>query len=172
MQTSPVALGGIFYRKRRRPLHHKSGNIADFCRRWGADYRYLIVLDADSVMTGAAFVRLASLMEANPRTGIIQTNTKLALGRSLFQRINQFAGHAYGPLFAAGANFWQLDNANYYGHNAIVRLKPFMKFCAMPELPKSGALGIARSQPRHGGGGFHAAGGLRSLVGLRSGWQL
>ena len=133
--------GRIFYRKRRRPLHHKSGNIADFCRRWGTKYRYAIVLDADSVMTGATFVRLASLMEANPQAGIIQTNTKLALGRSLFQRINQFSCQAYGPLFAAGANFWQLDNANYYGHNAIVRLKPFMKFCAMPELPQSGALG-------------------------------
>ena len=133
--------GRIFYRKRRDALHHKSGNIADFCRRWGADYRYLIVLDADSVMTGAAFVRLASLMEANPQVGIIQTNTKQVLGRSLFQRINQFAGHVYGPLFVAGANFWQLDNANYYGHNSIIRLRPFMRHCAMPELPKSGALG-------------------------------
>ncbi len=133
--------GRIFYRKRRRPLHHKSGNIADFCRRWGTTYRYAIVLDADSVMTGATCVRLASLMEANPRAGIIQTNPKLALGRSLFQRINQFAAQVYGPLFAAGANFWQLDNANYYGHNAIVRLKPFITYCALPELPKSGALG-------------------------------
>jgi membrane glycosyltransferase len=133
--------GRIFYRKRRSALHHKSGNIADFCRRWGVNYRYMIVLDADSIMTGAAFVRLASLMETNPQVGIIQTNTKLVLGRSLFQRFNQFASHVYGPLFVAGANFWQLDNANYYGHNAIIRLRPFMKHCAMPELPESGPLG-------------------------------
>ena len=133
--------GRIFYRKRRRPLHHKSGNLADFCRRWGAQYRCLMVLDADSVMTGAAIVRLASLMAANPQVGIIQTHSKLALGRSLFQRINQFACQAYGPLLVAGANFWQLDNANFYGHNAIIRLQPFMKFCAMPELPPSGGLG-------------------------------
>ena len=133
--------GRIFYRKRRDALHHKSGNIADFCRRWGVNYRYMIVLDADSIMTGAAFVRLASLMDTNPQVGIIQTNTQPVLGRSLFQRFNQFASHVYGPLFVAGANFWQLDNANYYGHNAIIRLRPFIKHCAMPELPESGALG-------------------------------
>jgi len=133
--------GRIFYRKRRRPLHHKSGNIADFCRRWGAKYRCLIVLDADSVMTGATIVRLASLMKANPQVGLIQTNPKLVLGRSLFQRINQFACQAYGPMFVAGASFWQLDNANFYGHNAIIRLQPFMNYCAMPELPPSGSLG-------------------------------
>src|ERR1043165_6428993 len=71
--------GRIFYRKRRVRLHHKSGNIADFCRRWGNLYRYMIVLDADSVMTGAACVRLVELMEAKPRVGIIQTNPRLAL---------------------------------------------------------------------------------------------
>ena len=136
-----LGFGRIFYRKRRIPRHHKSGNIADFCRRWGAKYRYLIVLDADSVMTGNTFVRLASLMEHNPQAGIIQTCPRLALGRSLFQRMNQFACRVYGPVFIAGANYWQLDCGNFWGHNAIVRLKPFMKHCALPELPRFGPLG-------------------------------
>ena len=133
--------GHIFYRKRRLTLHHKSGNIADFCRRWGTKYRHLIVLDADSIMTGAVFVRLVSLMERHPQVGIIQTYSRPVLGETLFQRINQFATQAYGPLFVAGANFWQLDNSSFYGHNAIIRIKPFMEFCAMPELPPSGRLG-------------------------------
>jgi membrane glycosyltransferase len=133
--------GRIFYRKRRVTLHHKSGNVADFCRRWGSRYRYLVVLDADSVMTGPTFVRLVSLMEMHPQAGIIQTYSRPVMGQSLFQRINQFSAYAYGPLFAAGANFWQLDNASFYGHNAIIRVEPFMKFCAMPELPPAGKLG-------------------------------
>ena len=33
-------------------IKRKSGNIADFCRRWGRNYRYLVILDADSVMSG------------------------------------------------------------------------------------------------------------------------
>ena len=133
--------GHIFYRKRRLTLHHKSGNVADFCRRWGTRYQYLIVLDADSVMSGDAFVRLVSLMEKNPQAGIIQSFSRPVLGQSLYQRINQFAANTYGPMFVAGANYWQLDNANFYGHNAIIRIKPFMQFCAMPELPPSGKLG-------------------------------
>jgi len=133
--------GRIFYRKRRVSLHHKSGNIADFCRRWGDAYRYMIVLDADSVMTGPACVRLVELMEAHPATGIIQTNPRLALGQTLMQRVMQFGAQLCGPLYAAGMNFWQCDSGNYWGHNAIIRLKPFMKYCAMPELPESGPFG-------------------------------
>ncbi|HUC86591.1 MAG TPA: glucans biosynthesis glucosyltransferase MdoH [Candidatus Acidoferrales bacterium] len=133
--------GHIFYRKRRLTLHHKSGNVADFCRRWGSRYRFLIVLDADSVMAGDTLVRLVGLMEKHPQVGIIQTYSRAVLGRSLCQRITQFASYAYGPLFVAGANFWQLDNASFYGHNAIIRVEPFMRYCAMPELPPSGKLG-------------------------------
>lgn len=133
--------GRIFYRKRRVPLHNKSGNIADFCRRWGASFRYMIVLDADSVMTGRALVRLVNLMEENPRAGIIQADPKAVLGRTLFQRVIQFAIEVYGGLFKAGANFWQLGTGNFVGHNAIIRLRPFMKHCAIPELDESSPLG-------------------------------
>ena len=135
------AFGRIFYRKRRVRLHHKSGNIADFCRRWGATYRYMIVLDADSVMSGASLVRLVGLMQQHPQAGIIQTVTRPVLGQSLFQRIEQFAAYVYRPLFATGASFWQLGDAAFWGHNAIIRLKPFMRHCAMPELPEVGPLG-------------------------------
>ncbi len=133
--------GRIFYRKRRLGLNHKSGNIADFCRRWGAKYRYMIVLDADSLMRGPVFVRLVELMERNRRAGIIQTLPQLARGASLFQRVTQFAGRVYGPMFAAGSNYWHLGGGTFWGHNAIIRLEPFMAHCAMPELPASSPLG-------------------------------
>ncbi|MBR3881610.1 MAG: glycosyltransferase, partial [Mailhella sp.] len=45
------AFGHVFYRRRRNNTKRKSGNVADFCRRWGAHYRYMIVFDADSVMS-------------------------------------------------------------------------------------------------------------------------
>lgn len=133
--------GHIYYRKRRVSLHNKSGNVADFCRRWGASYRYMVVLDADSVMTGPAIVRLAHLMEAHPEAGIIQSAPQLVLGKTLFQRVIQFVSRLYGPMFAAGTNYWQLGSGNCWGHNAIIRVKPFMQHCAMPELPRSCPLG-------------------------------
>jgi membrane glycosyltransferase len=133
--------GRIFYRKRRVCTHNKSGNIADFCRRWGASYRYMIVLDADSLMTGPTFVRLARLMEHDRQIGIIQTSPQLALGKTLFQRLLQFGTQLCGPMFSAGANYWQLGHGNFWGHNAIIRLQPFIKYCAIPELPASSPFG-------------------------------
>ena len=90
------AFGKIFYRKRRHAINSKSGNVADFCRRWGKRYRYMIVLDADSVMSGATMVRLVRAMEANPAVGILQTQPVQVLGQSRFRRLLQFSGSAYG----------------------------------------------------------------------------
>jgi membrane glycosyltransferase len=135
------AQGRIFYRKRRMGINKKSGNLADFCRRWGKLYRYMVVLDADSIMTGAAIVRLVQLMERNPRVGIIQGVPLLASGETVLARIQQFASRLYGPVSAAGLNYWQLSEANYWGHNAIIRLAPFIRHCSLPELPGSGPFG-------------------------------
>lgn len=129
------AFGRIFYRKRRTPRNGKSGNVADFCRRWGARYRYMIVFDADSVMTGRLLRRLVAMMEKNPRVGLIQTAPQLVMGRTLFRRMQQFASKLYAPLFAAGSNYWHLFGANYWGHNAIIRVQPFITHCDLPELP-------------------------------------
>jgi len=129
------AFGRIFYRKRRTPRNGKSGNVADFCRRWGARYRYMVVLDADSVMTGRLLTRLVAMMDRNERVGLIQTAPRLVLGNTLFRRMQQFAARVYTPLFAGGSNYWHLFGANYWGHNAIVRIQPFIEFCDLPDLP-------------------------------------
>jgi membrane glycosyltransferase len=133
--------GRIFYRNRRVHIKRKSGNIADFCRRWGANFRYMIVLDADSIMTGPAMVTMTAIMERNPSVGILQTFPKAANAQTLFARLQQFAGNLYGPMFAAGLHFWQLGDAQYWGHNAIIRIEPFMKHCALPLLSGSPPLG-------------------------------
>ena len=61
----------VYYRLRERRTHRKAGNVADFCRRWGKDYDYMVVLDADSVMSGSCLVSMVKLMDANPSAGII-----------------------------------------------------------------------------------------------------
>ena len=131
----------IFYRKRRGGINKKSGNLADFCRRWGKHYVYMVVLDADSIMTGDAIGRLAQLMERNRRVGIIQAVPALVNGETILARLQQFASRLYGPVSAAGLNYWQLNGANYWGHNAIIRLAPFTRHCSLPELPGEGPFG-------------------------------
>jgi membrane glycosyltransferase len=129
------ARGHLFYRKRRVNTNRKSGNLADFCRRWGKRYRYMVVLDADSIMSGQSVVNLIQIMEKNPGVGIIQTAPQLVRGTSLFARMQQFSSRLYGPIFQAGLNYWQQGEGNYWGHNAAVRLAPFIEHCALPDLP-------------------------------------
>ena len=132
--------GRIYYRWRRHRVKRKSGNIDDFCRRWGGRYRYMIVLDADSVMSGDCLTRLVQLMEGAPSAGIIQTAPRAAGRDTLYARIQQFATRVYGPLFTAGLHYWQLGESHYWGHNAIIRLDPFIKHCALAPIPGKGSL--------------------------------
>jgi len=132
--------GSIYYRRRRAPSGGKAENIADFCRRWGRLYRYMVVLDADSVMAGSTIVRLVELMDAHPDAGIIQTVPVPVNRQSLFARISQFASRLYGPMYAAGMHYWQLGDGVYWGHNAIVRIEPFMAHCGLPRLPGTSQL--------------------------------
>ena len=134
------AFGRVFYRKRTSNTKRKSGNVADFCRRWGKSYRYMAVFDADSIMTGETLVRLVQIMEARPDIGILQTPPKAVNRETLIARVQQFANHVYGPLLAAGLHFWQLGDAQYCGHNALIRVEPFMKHCELPRLPGKGPL--------------------------------
>jgi membrane glycosyltransferase len=133
--TELEAGGRLFYRNRAENRGRKAGNIADFCRRWGGLYRYFVVLDADSVMCGATLVRLVQLMEANPNAGLIQTVPRPVGGETPLARILQFAAGLYGPLLAAGLNYWFQDEGNYWGHNAIIRTDAFMANAGLPTLP-------------------------------------
>ena len=130
--------GKIFYRRRRRRVKRKSGNIDDFCRRWGNQYSYMVVLDADSVMSGDCLTNLVRLMEANPNAGIIQSSPRASGMDTLYARCQQFATRVYGPLFTAGLHFWQLGESHYWGHNAIIRVAPFIEHCALAPLPGDG----------------------------------
>ena len=129
------AFGKIFYRKRRHRINGKSGNVADFCRRWGKRYRYMIVLDADSVMAGPTLVRLVRAMEANPEVGILQTQPYMVLGQSMLRRMLQFSSHVYGAIFSQGCSMAQMSSGSYWGHNAIIRVAPFIEHCDLPLLP-------------------------------------
>jgi len=136
-QGTPVE---VYYRLRQRRTHRKAGNVADFCRRWGRHYRYMVVLDADSVMSGRCLVSMVQLMEAHPDAGIIQTATQAIGHATLHARAQQFAARVTGRLFTLGMQFWQLGESHYWGHNAIIRIEPFMQHCALAPIRGHGGL--------------------------------
>jgi membrane glycosyltransferase len=125
----------LFYRHRTKNTRRKAGNIEDFCQRWGARYDHMIILDADSLMTGETLLRLTATMEANPDAGLIQTLPLVVNRNTLFARAQQFAARVYGPVISAGLAYWHAGDSSYWGHNAIIRTQAFMDHAGMPELP-------------------------------------
>ena len=134
MRARLGARARIFYRHRLKNTHRKAGNVADFVTRWGGQYPHMLVLDADSLMTGAAIVALAEAMEADPDAGIIQTLPLIINRNTFFARLQQFAARVYGPVIATGLAVWSGRDGNYWGHNAIIRTQAFAAHCGLPDL--------------------------------------
>ncbi|MFB2531571.1 glucans biosynthesis glucosyltransferase MdoH [Paracoccus sp. p3-h83] len=125
----------IWYRLRDENIDRKAGNVAEFVRRWGGRYDQMVVLDADSVMTGDTIAQLSARMAGDPAIGLIQTMPMLVGGETIFARLTQFAGRVYGPMIARGVAAWSGDTGNYWGHNAIIRVSAFAQCCGLPRLP-------------------------------------
>jgi membrane glycosyltransferase len=124
----------IYYRRREHTEGRKAGNIANFVQRWGGSYDFMIVLDADSYMTAESMIRLARVMQERPEAGLIQTAPKLINGKTLFARLQEFATDIYGPVLSRGLSLWYGSEGNYWGHNAIIRVRAFAAACGLPRL--------------------------------------
>lgn len=130
----------LHYRQRPNNAGRKAGNILDFGHRWGREYDFMIVLDADSVMSGDLMQSLVRLMQANEDVGIVQTVPRPILAETLFGRVHQFGARVTAEVLNAGVSFWQMGEGNYFGHNAIIRCKAFFDHCRLPVLPGKGPL--------------------------------
>jgi membrane glycosyltransferase len=125
---------GLYYRHRIKNVARKAGNIGEWVTRFGGAYEHMIVLDADSLMEGDTIVRLAAAMEGHPKVGLIQTLPQLLNGNTMFARLQQFAGRVYGPSIARGIAWWHGAESNYWGHNAIIRIRAFADHAGLPLL--------------------------------------
>ena len=62
LSLRPALAPRLFYRRREQNIERKPGNIADWVRRFGGAYDYMLVLDADSLMDGRTMARMAATM--------------------------------------------------------------------------------------------------------------
>jgi membrane glycosyltransferase len=155
----------IFYRHRAKNDAKKAGNIAEWVRRFGGHYQQMIVLDADSLMSGDTLVRLVAAMEQNPAVGLIQTFPVMVNAITPFARVQQFAGRLYGPLIACGLAWWHGADGNYWGHNAVIRTRAFAECGGLPTLSGPRPIGghilshdfVEAALMRRGGWGIHMA---------------
>jgi membrane glycosyltransferase len=130
------AAGGpaIHYRRRAQNDDRKAGNVAEWVERFGASWDFMLILDADSLMTGETILALTAEIEADPAAGLLQTVPTIINACTPFARIQQFASRLYGPVFAAGQQWWSGQEGNYWGHNAIVRVAAFAESARLPHL--------------------------------------
>ncbi len=126
----------ITYRRRETNTGFKAGNIRDFCDRWGGDHDFAVVLDADSFMTADAILRMVRVMQADPKLGILQGLVVGLPSTSAFARIFQFGMRLGMRSYTIGSAWWQGDCGPYWGHNAVLRLKPFIAHCQLPVSKK------------------------------------
>ncbi|MBL8550680.1 MAG: glucans biosynthesis glucosyltransferase MdoH [Hyphomonadaceae bacterium] len=124
----------FYYRRRLDNTGRKAGNVADWVRRFGGGYDFMVVLDADSVMSADALLKLAGAMEARPDLGLIQSIPTIVGAESLFARHIQFGMRLYGRIAAVGMAWWAGTESPHWGHNAIVRVEAFAEAAALPRL--------------------------------------
>jgi membrane glycosyltransferase len=124
----------VFYRRRTRNLRRKPGNIAHWLRRYGAAYAYMLVLDADSRMSGVRVGRMVWRMEQGPQLGLLQAAIRVRPGESRFSRLQARGSGLYGELIAHGIAGWSGTEANYWGHNALIRVRAFASAAGLPQL--------------------------------------
>ncbi len=132
--ASPQTEVSVHYRRRTDNAGRKPGNIAEWLRRWGGGWDYMLTLDADSRMSADRVTGLVHTMETRPEAGLVQAGVRLAGAETRFGRLQQVATHLYGPAFAAGIAGWAGTEGNYWGHNALIRVRAFAEAAGLPKL--------------------------------------
>ena len=122
----------VTYRLRADNAGFKAGNIRDFCERWGGEHEFAVTLDADSFMPAEAVLRMVRIMQADPKIGILQGLVAGLPSTSAFARLFQFSMRLSMRSYTIGSAWWQGDCGPYWGHNAVLRLQPFIAHCQIP----------------------------------------
>jgi membrane glycosyltransferase len=95
----------------------------------------MIVLDADSLIDAPTLLRLVQVMQADPTLGILADRSAAHRSANIFRspaairRLRVRPGH-HARLWPPGPG----DSGNYWGHNAIIRMRAFAENCGLPTL--------------------------------------
>ncbi|WP_246237336.1 glucans biosynthesis glucosyltransferase MdoH [Halovulum dunhuangense] len=129
-----AAQHGIHYRRRTENVGRKPGNVADWVTRQGSVYETMLVMDADSQMTADRIRALQWRMEQNPHLGLIQTGMRLVSGESRFAALQRLSSRLCGPGFTRGLAGWTGTEGNFWGHNALIRVRAFAASAGLAPL--------------------------------------
>jgi membrane glycosyltransferase len=122
------------YRNRLQNGDYKSGNIRDWIRSTGHLHDAMLVLDADSSMESASVLLMAEALANDANCGLVQSVPKVLEGQSLWQKMQSYASRVVGANLGKGLAVFSGNSANYYGHNAMLRIKAFAASAGLPHL--------------------------------------
>ena len=125
----------IHYRRRPQNTDFKSGNIREWVRTHGHTHDAMLVLDADSIMGADSVGLMADALAADASCGLIQTVPRVLPGETIWQQMQSFASEVYGRNLGRGFATWTGSEANFLGHNALIRVRAFATAAGLPHLP-------------------------------------
>ncbi len=129
-----IAADRIVYRRRTVNTGRKPGNISDWLHSHGDRFDYMMTLDADSRMGATRIANMVARMERSPQTGLLQAGMRLIPAQSRFGKLQRLSARMMGPTFLTGFSLWTGDAGNYWGHNALIRVKAFREAAHLPQL--------------------------------------
>ncbi len=103
------------------------------------------MLDADSFQTAESILRMVRIMQIEPKLGILQSLVVGMPSTSAFARVFQFGMRLGMRSYTLGSAWWQGECGPYWGHNAIIRIAPFMAHCHLPPRP-DGSYNLSHDQ--------------------------
>ncbi len=124
----------IIYRNRPVAKGRKPGNLQDWLMRWGSEYETMLVLDADSGFSAGRLGQMRAQMAATPQLGLLQAAIRLRPAKSRFGAMQRLSSRLAGPVFARGLARLSGDAGNFWGHNALIRVRAFAEVTPLPEL--------------------------------------
>ena len=129
-----LRLPGLHYRRRTANSGRKPGNIRDWMQKWGGHYDYMLVMDADSRMSGERVRELVHHMEQHPRLGLVQAGTRPLSGGSRLTELQRLSARLAGLTSINGLAHVTGDAGNFWGHNAVMRTRAFAEAGGLPRL--------------------------------------
>ena len=93
----------------------------------------------------SSILRMVRIMQIEPKLGILQSLVVGMPSTSAFARVFQFGMRLGMRSYTLGSAWWQGECGPYWGHNAIIRIAPFMAHCHLPPRP-DGSYNLSHDQ--------------------------
>jgi membrane glycosyltransferase len=125
----------LTYRRRTDNTGFKAGNVFDFCSAGAPTTSSPSRSTPTASRPPTRSCAWCASCRSIRKLGILQSLVVGMPSTSAFARIFQFGMRLGMRSYTLGSAWWQGDCGPYWGHNAVIRLAPFIAHCHIPPRP-------------------------------------